>query len=119
MGTQMPFYDELASVAGSTLVRDVMVEKFNREIEVLKLEELELRKKAHDIRARVAERDLLLEELGRLFPFESNQLSMLELNILQNQDLKEAADILVVVMQKITRASQLMVFVEKLKLLPY
>ena len=115
----MPFYNELASAAGSTLVRDVMVEKFNREIAALKLDELELTKKAHDIRSRVAERDLLLDELGRLFPFESNQLSMLQLNILQNQDLKEAADILVVVMEKITRANQLMAFVEKLKLLPY
>ena len=78
----MPFYKELASAAGSTYVRDVMVEKFKREVMVLNLDELELTKKVHDIRSRVAERDLLLEELKNFFPFESWQLSVLELNIL-------------------------------------
>ncbi|PWA85711.1 hypothetical protein CTI12_AA147010 [Artemisia annua] len=119
METPMPFYKELASAAGSTYVRDVMVEKFKREVTVLKVDELELTKKAHAIRARVAERDLLLEELEKLFPCESWQLSVLEINILQNQDLKEAADILGLVMKKITRANFLMSFIEKLKQLPY
>ena len=64
MQTPMPFYKELAAAAGSSYVKDVMAEKFKREVIVLRLDELELTKKAHEIRSRVAERELL-------FPFES------------------------------------------------
>ena len=43
----------------------------------------------------------------------------LEMNTLQTQDLKEAAEILVVVLKIKTRIDQLLSFVEKLKALPY
>ena len=115
----MPFYKELAAVAGSSYVKDVMAEKFKREVTVLRLDELELTKKAQEIRSRVAERELLLGELELLFPFESTQRSLLELNTLQTQDLKEAVEILVAVMKKKTCIDELLSFVEKLKALPY
>ena len=85
----------------------------------MRLDELELTKKAQEIRSRVAERELLLGELELLFPFESTQRSLLELNTLQTQDLKEAVEILVAVMKKKTRIDQLLSYIEKFKTLPY
>lgn len=115
----MPFFKELATAAGSSYVNEAMVAKFQRELVVLKIDELELTKRAQEIRARVAERDLLLEELERLYPFESTLRSMAALNGLQTQDLKEAAEILVMVMKKKTRQDELKAFIEGLRALPY
>ena len=83
----MPFCKELAAVARSNLVRDMMVVKFEREVSVALVDEGELRKKAKEIMARVAERDFIIGDLGLVFEFESTVLSISELNNLQTQDL--------------------------------
>ena len=111
----MPFYNELAAAAGSTYIKDVVAEKFKREVTMLRIDELELTKKAQEIKSRVCERELLLEELELFSPFELTQRSMLELNTLQTQDLKETAEIIVAVMKKKARIAQLQSFIEKLK----
>ena len=85
----------------------------------MRLDELELTKKAQEIRSRVAERELLLGELELLFPFESTQRSLLELNTLQTQDLKVDVEILVAGMKKKTRIDKLLSLIEKFKTLPY
>ena len=119
MDTSMPIFNELAGAAGSTYVNVVMIEKFQREMTSLKADEVECTKKAQQIRARIAERDLLLEELQRLFPFESTVKSITALNSLQMHDLKEASEMLAIAMQKKTRQAQVAVFIEGLKGLPY
>lgn len=119
MPTSMPFYNELAAAAGSTYVNAVMIEKFQREVTVLRVDEQEMTKKVHEIRSRVSERDLLMVELEKLYPFESTLLSIVELNRLQIEDMKEGAELLVAVMKKITRINQLLSFIDKLKSLPY
>lgn len=115
----MPIFNELANTAGSTYVNAVMIEKFQREVSILKADEAELTKRAQQIRARIAERDLLLEELRQLFPFESTVRSTTALTNLQMHDLKEAAEALSMAMQKRTRQSQALAFIEELKALPY
>ena len=115
----MPTFNELAGAAGSTYVNAVMIEKFQREMTTLKDDELEFIKKAQQIRSRIAERDLLLEELQRLFPFESTLKSITTLNSLQMHDLKEAAEMLAIAMQKKTCQAQVVAFIEGLKGLPY
>jgi hypothetical protein len=119
MTTPMPFCKELAAAAGSSLVRHMMVVKFEREVSVLLLDEAELRKKAQEIRFRVAERDFVLGELELLFAFDSALQSISELTKLQTQDLMEVSAILVNVMKKQTRATELLSVIEKLKSLPY
>ncbi|PWA54875.1 hypothetical protein CTI12_AA429760 [Artemisia annua] len=119
MKTPMPFCEELTVVAGSPFVRDMMIVKFQREVDVLLLDEGELRKKAKEIRNRVAERDMLLGELEHLAVFDSASQSICELSKLQTQDLTEVASILVNVMKKQTRASELLGVIENLKKLPY
>ena len=119
MEKTMPIFNELADAAGSTYVNAVMIEKFRREVTTLKADELELTQKAQQIRSRIAERDLLLEELQRLFPFESTLRSITALTSLQMHDLKEAAETLAMAMQKRTRQSQALAFIEGLKALPY
>lgn len=96
-----------------------MIVKFQREVTVLLLDEAELRKKAQEIRARVAERDLVIGELEKLFAFDSTLKSISELSNLQTQELTEAASILVNVMKKQTRATDLLSVIEYLKSLPY
>ena len=115
----MPFCKELSAVADSSLVKDMMVVKFQREVTVTLLDEAELRKKAKEIMSRVAERDLVLGELELLFSFESTVLSISELNNLQTQDLAEVSLMLVNVVKKQKRASELLALIEKLKTLPY
>ena len=83
------------------------------------MDEGELRKKAKEIMARVAERDFIIGELGLLFEFESTVASISELNNLQTQDLTEVSTILVNVMKKQKRAAELLSLIEKLKSLPY
>ena len=115
----MPFCEELSTAAGSSYVRDMMIVKFEREVTVLLLDEAELRNKAQELRARVAERDLVIGELERLFAFDSTLKSISELTKLQTQELMEAASILVNVMKKQTRATELLSVIEDLKALPY
>ena len=115
----MPFCKELSAVADSSLVKDMMVVKFQREVAVTLVDEAELRKKAKEIMSRVAERDLVLGELELLFSFESTVISISELNNLQTQDLTEVSSILVNVMKKQKRAAELLSLIEKLKSLPY
>ena len=119
MKTPMPFCEELTVAAGSPFVRDMMVVKFQREFDVLLVDEGELRKKAKEIRSRVAERDMILGDLEHLSVFDSASQSILELSKLQTQDLTEAASILVNVMKKQSRASELLGVIENLKKLPY
>ena len=119
MKTPMPFCEELADAAGSSYVRDMMIVKFKREVDVLMLDEFELRKKAQEIRSRVAERDMVIGELEKLFAFDSTVQSISELTKLQTQDLTESAQILVNVMKKQTRATELLAVIENLKSLPY
>lgn len=113
------FCKELDAAVGSSLVRDMMVVKFEREVSVLLLDEAELRKKAQEIRSRVAERDFVLGELELLFAFDSTLQSIAELTSLQTEDLTEVAAILVNVMKKQTRAAEILLVIEKLKSLPY
>ena len=115
----MPFCKELSAVADSSLVKDMMVVKFQREVAVTLVDEAELRKKAKEIMSRVAERDLVLGELELLFSFESTVISISELNNLQTQDLAEVSLMLVNVVKKQKRASELLALIEKLKTLPY
>ena len=115
----MPFCKELSVVADSSLVKDMMVVKFQREVAVTLVDEAELRKKAKEIMSRVAERDLVLGELELLFSFDSTVHSISELNNLQTQDLTEVSLILVNVVKKQKRASELLALIEKLKTLPY
>ena len=120
MTTPMPFCDELAAAAtGSRLVRDMMLVRFQREVDVTLLDEAELRKKAKDIRSRVAERDFVIGELEQLFGFDSCLQSISELNKLQTEDLTEVSMILVNVMKKQRRAEDLLSFIEKLKSMVY
>lgn len=46
MTTPMPFFKELAAAAGSSLVRDMMVERFEREVTVTLVDEGDLGKKS-------------------------------------------------------------------------
>ncbi|PWA39242.1 hypothetical protein CTI12_AA573710 [Artemisia annua] len=115
----MPFCEELGAAAGSPFVRDMMIVKFQREVDALLLDEAELRKKAKGIRNRVAERDMVLGELQHLVAFDSTLQSISELSKLQTEDLTEVATILVNVMKKQTRASELLGVIENLKALPY
>ena len=119
MTTPMPFFKELAAAAGSSLVRDMMVERFEREVSVTLVDEGELRKKAKEIMSRVAERDFVLGELGMVFAFESSVQSISELTNLQTQDLTEVSMILVNVMKKQKRATELLLFIDRLKAMPY
>ena len=59
MTTPLPFCKELVA-ARSSYVKDMMIEKFKREASVLLLDELELRKKAQEIRSRIAEREFVI-----------------------------------------------------------
>ncbi|PWA57295.1 FAR1 DNA binding domain-containing protein [Artemisia annua] len=113
------FVPELAAAAGSPYVRDMMIVSFEREVDVLLLDEADLRKKAQEIRSRVAERDMVVGELEKLFAFDSTLQSISELSKLQTQELKESAEILVNVMKKQTRATELLAVIKNLKALPY
>ena len=115
----MPFFKELAAAAGSSLVRDMMVERFEREVTVTLVDEGELRKKANEITSRVAERDFVLGELGMVFAFESSVQSISELTNLQTQDLMEVSMILVNVIKQKKRATELLLFIVLLKVIPY
>ena len=119
MTTPMPFCKELAAVAESSLVKDMMVVKFRREVAETLVDEAERRKKAKEIMSRVAERDMVLGELELLFSFESTVQSISELNNLQTEDLTEVSLLLVNVVKKQKRASELLALIEKLKRLPY
>ncbi|PWA55064.1 FAR1 DNA binding domain-containing protein [Artemisia annua] len=110
---------ELAAAAGSSYVRDMMIVRFEREVAVLLLDEAELRKKAQEIRSRVEERDMVVGELEKLFAFDSTLQSISELSKLQTQELTESAQILVNVMKKQTRATELLAVIQNLKALPY
>ena len=63
MNTPMPFINELARAAGSRLVKDMMVVKFKREVDVILIEEAEMTKKAKEIRSRVTGRESVIKEL--------------------------------------------------------
>ncbi|PWA71544.1 hypothetical protein CTI12_AA264960 [Artemisia annua] len=115
----MPFCEELGTTAGSPFVRDMMIVKFQREVDTLLLDEAELRKKAKGIRNRVAERDMVLGELQHLVAFDSTLQSISELSKLQTEDQTEVPMLLVNVMKKQTRASELLGVIENLKALPY
>jgi hypothetical protein len=119
MTTPMTFFNELAAAAGSSLVRDMMVERFKREVSVTLVDEGELRKKAKEIMSRVAERDFVLGELGMVFAFESSVQSISELTNMQTQDFTEVSMILVNVMKKQKRATELLLFIDRLKAMPY
>lgn len=119
MTTPIPFFKELGDAAGSTLVRDMMVVRFEREVTVTLVDEGELRKKAKEIMSRVAERDFVLGELGMVFAFDSTVQSISELTNLQTQDLTEVSTILVNVMKKQKRAAEILSFIQKLKAMPY
>ncbi|PWA82659.1 hypothetical protein CTI12_AA173700 [Artemisia annua] len=94
MTTNMPFFKELGHAAGSTLVRDMMVVRFERE-------------------------GLVIGELGMVFAFDSTIQNISELMNLQTQDLTEVSTILVNVMKKQKRAAELLSFIQKLKAMPY
>jgi hypothetical protein len=54
-----------------------------------------------------------------VFAFESSVQSILELTNLQTQDLTEVSMILVNVMKKQKRPTELLLFIDRLKALPY
>ena len=115
----MPFCKELATATGSSYVRDMMIVRFQREVSLIFVDEGELKKKAQEIRYRVAERDLVIGELELLFEFDSRVQSVLELNRLQTEDLSTVSSILVNVMKKQKKAEELFDFIEKLKAMVY
>lgn len=119
MTTSLPFCKELAAAAGSSYVKDMMMEKFKREESALQLDELELRKKGQDIRSRIAERDFVIEELKQLFPFDSAVMSIAELTNMQIQDSAEITEILATVSKKQTRAAEVRRFIKWLNGQPY
>ncbi|PWA76189.1 hypothetical protein CTI12_AA236180 [Artemisia annua] len=69
--------------------------------------------------SRVAERDFVLGELGKVFEFDSTVQSISELTNLQTQDLTEVSMILVNVMKKQKRAAELLSLIQKLRAMPY
>lgn len=115
----MPFCDELAAAAGSRMVKDMMIIRFRREVSVTLCEEAEQRKKAAAIRSRVAERDFVIGELELLCGTDSALVSISHLTRLQTEDLTEVSLLLVDVMKKQARVTDLLAFIEKLKSMEY
>lgn len=83
------------------------------------IEEEELRKKGFVIRNRVAERDILIKEVEIFGYAESALLSLRHYHRLQTEDLAEASLVLVNVMKKQARVTELLAFIEKLESMPY
>ena len=111
----MPFIDELARVAGSRLVKDMMIVKFKREVDVIILEEADLSKKANEIRSRVTGRESVIQELELLFGFDSTLQSLDHLNRLQTEDLTEISMLLQNARKKRNLAADLLKLIEKLQ----
>ena len=115
MTTRMPFIDELARAAGSRLVKDMMIVKFKREVDVIILEEADLSKKANEIRSRVTGRESVIQELELLFAFDSTLQSLDHLNRLQTEDLTEMSMLLQNARKKRNLAADLLKLIEKLQ----
>ena len=111
----MPFIDELARAAGSRLVKDMMIVKFKREVDVIILEEADLSKKANEIRSRVTGRESVIQELELLFAFDSTLQSLDHLNRLQTEDLTEMSMLLQNARKKRNLAADLLKLIEKLQ----
>ena len=115
MNTPMPFIDELARAAGSRLVKDMMVVKFKREVDVILIEEAEMTKKAKEIRSRVTGRELVIKELEMLFGFDSTIQSLAHLDRLQTEDLTEISLLLTKIIKKQRMAADLLSLIENLQ----
>lgn len=115
MNTPMPFIDELARAAGSRLVKDMMVVKFKREVDVILIEEAEMTKKAKEIRSRVTGRELVIKELQLLFGFDSTIQSLAHLERIQTEDLTEISLLLTKIIRKQRMAADLLSLIENLQ----
>lgn len=117
MGTRLVILDQLAKIANSRLVKDVMIVHYRREIDVTFKDVEDLMSKASQISARVDDRDQMINELQLLCGSDSSLHSINDMMKMQTQDLAEVAGLLLGVAKRHARLRDLFSFLEKLVLM--
>lgn len=119
MPTKMPICEELGKVANSTIVKDMMLVHYEREVEDTLKELHELRAKVCNKRVLINHRDKMIKELELLFAFDSVNESIADLRRMHEED-NVACDVLLVdIAQHQSLLGDLGKFINKIGSMPY
>jgi hypothetical protein len=119
METKLVICSELATVANSKLVKDMMLVYYERQVEATSKEVHDLRHKVSEKRMLINNRDKMIKELELLYGFDSALESIADLRRMQEEDMMASDRLLVDIAQKHKRLGDLGNFITKLGSMNY